>query len=217
MITQAEFFDSYADRWDSMERPDIGDLLDRVVTEAGVGPGMDILDVGTGTGVIIPSLLRAMGGRGGIRAIDVSSGMLRVARGKEFPDCVEFELADVESFECPQSAYDIVICNAVFPHFVDKPAALLRVCPMLKPGGRIVISHPTGREAVNRVHREAGSVVAEDRVPDPLRMRAMLEAAGFVEVSVTDEPEFYVAIGTRPRTPGGHGHETDSTPAEGGV
>ena len=64
MISQAEFFDSYADRWDSMERDDICVLLDRVVRESGIAPRMDILDVGTGTGVIIPCLLRAMDGDG---------------------------------------------------------------------------------------------------------------------------------------------------------
>lgn len=181
-----------------MERPDIGDLLDRVVREAGVGPGMGILDVGTGTGVIIPCLLKAMEGKGRIEAIDISPGMLRVARSKGFPDCVRLELADIEHFDCPSGAYDRVVCNAVFPHFSDKPAALSRIRGMLKPGGRVVISHPTGREAVNRIHRESGSVVAEDRVPDPDRMRAMLRAAGFIDIEVTDEPEFYLAVGANP-------------------
>ncbi len=197
MISQAEFFDSYADRWDSMERDDICVILERVVRESGIAPRMDILDVGTGTGVIIPCLLRAMDKIGSIKAIDISAGMLRVARSKGFPDCVEFQTADVESFECPNGSYDRVICNAVFPHFTSKAATLSRIHRMLKPGGLIVISHPTGREAVNKIHREAGLVVAEDRVPNAQKMRQMLEAAGFVDGNVTDEPEFYLALGRR--------------------
>ena len=59
MTSQAEFFDSYADKWDSLERVDICEQLDRVVRESGIGPGMDFLDVGTGTGVIIPCLLQS--------------------------------------------------------------------------------------------------------------------------------------------------------------
>ena len=195
MISQAEFFDSYADRWDGMEREDICVLLERVVRESGVAPGMDILDVGTGTGVIVPCLLRAMGGVGSIKAIDISPGMLRVAQSKGLPDCVKFELADVEVYECPSGSYDRIICNAVFPHFTNKAAALSRICQMLKPGGVLVISHPTGREAVNKIHREAGSVVAEDRVPNAEKMHAMLEVAGFGDVNVTDEPDFYLAMG----------------------
>ncbi len=200
MISQAEFFDSYAEKWDSMEREDICELLDRVVREAGVKPDMNILDVGTGTGVIIPCLLKAMQGRGRINAIDISSGMLRVARSKDFPDCVNFQHADIEEYECPDNFYDIVVCNAVYPHFTNKANALMRIFKILKPGGILVISHPTGREAVNRIHREAGSVVAEDRVPDPQKMKKMLEEAKFTDISVIDEPEFYLAKCKKPNS-----------------
>jgi len=195
MISQADFFDSYAERWDSMEREDIGILLDRVVREANIVTGMDILDVGTGTGVIIPCILNAMNGIGSIKAIDISPGMLRIAKSKNFPDCVEFQLADIENFNITGRLYDRVMCNAVFPHFSNKSLVLQRISRMLKPGGMIVISHPIGREAVNKVHSEAGSVVTDDIVPDATKMESMLKNAGYVDVTVTDEPEFYLAIG----------------------
>ncbi len=92
---QREFFDRLAPGWDAAERPDIGERLERVVREAGIAPGMRVLDVGCGTGVIIPFLLNALQGTGGVTAVDISPGMLEVARGKGFPDCVRFVLADV--------------------------------------------------------------------------------------------------------------------------
>lgn len=197
MNDHAEFFDSYAESWDSMEREDIEERLARVVRECGVKPGMTVLDVGTGTGVIIPCLLKAMNSQGSIKAIDISAGMLRVAQSKGFPDCVQFQLADIVEYECPDESYDVVICNAVFPHFRSKDRALGLIHRVLRSGGLLVISHPTGREAVNKIHREAGSVVSEDRVPDARTMRRMLEAAGFTDVRVTDEPEFYLATGRK--------------------
>ncbi len=200
MIDQARFFDSYADRWDSMERADIGVRLARVVSQADIRPGMRLLDVGTGTGVIIPHLLDAIQGDGTIIAIDISPGMLRVARSKGFPDCVQFHLMDIEVAPCPDCSYDRVICNAVYPHFANKHRALVHIRQMLKPEGLVVISHPTGRDAVNKVHREAGPEVAEDRVPDADTMHAMLEAAGFTDIRVTDEPEFYLAVARKPLT-----------------
>ena len=193
--SQAEFFDSYADRWDSMEREDIHILIDRVVREAEICPEMDILDVGTGTGVLIPSLLKAMNNSGKIIAIDISEGMLRVAKSKGFSDIVDFQLADIEKFVYTDSTFDRVMCNAVFPHFTNKGTVLSRIYQMIKPGGCIVISHPIGREAVNRVHSEAGSTVTEDRVPDAAKMRQLLESAGFTDIEIKDEPEFYIAIG----------------------
>ncbi len=198
MNSQAEFFDSYADRWDSMEREEVLSRLERVVRESQTRPGMEILDVGTGTGVIIPYLVRAIGASGRILAIDISEGMLRVAKAKSFPDNVEFRLADIEEFTCPDCSYDRVICNAVFPHFVNKDRVLRLIYRMLCPGGILVISHPTGREAVNKIHREAGSVVTEDRVHQPQVMQEMLETARFTDVQVTDEPDFYMATGMKP-------------------
>jgi hypothetical protein len=47
---QREFFDRLAPDWDALERPDIGPRLERVVREAGISPGMRVLDVGTGPG-----------------------------------------------------------------------------------------------------------------------------------------------------------------------
>lgn len=197
MISQAEFFDSYADRWDSMERDDICELVDRVVRESRIKPGMDILDVGTGTGVTIPCLLRATNNNCSIRAIDISQGMLRVAKSKISSDKVQFELADIEDFDCEDCSFDAVICNAVYPHFSNKAGVLRRIWSLLRPGGIVVISHPTGRAAVNKVHEEAGSVVTEDRVPSVEEMARMLNAAGFRSVSATDEPEFYLVHATR--------------------
>lgn len=193
MTSQAEFFDSYADKWDSLERDDICELLDRVVRESGIEPGMDILDVGTGTGVIIPCLLQSTNNNCNIRAIDISQGMLRVAASKISSDKVSFELADIEDFDCADASFDAVICNAVYPHFSDKAHVLKRAWSLLRPEGIIVISHPTGRDAVNQVHSETDSVVSEDRVPCIDEMKRMLSAAGFTDISAADEPEFYLA------------------------
>lgn len=198
---KARFFDSHARGWDCSEPPDMNDRLRRVTREADVRPGMQVLDVGTGTGVLIPHLIDGMQGRGRVTAIDISSEMLSAACERGFPNCVEFLLVSMEEFQCPESTYDRVLCNAVFPHFEDRDRALRRAFHALKPGGVLVISHPKGREAVNRIHREAGEVVAEDRVPAPESMLRILRTAGFVDPEVIDEPEFYLARAAKPPAP----------------
>jgi demethylmenaquinone methyltransferase/2-methoxy-6-polyprenyl-1,4-benzoquinol methylase len=180
-----------------MEQEDIGPRLARVASSGRISGGNRVLDVGTGTGILIPYILDMLGDEGTILAIDISSGMLAVAR-KKFPQQnVEFLEADVSETNFPDGSFDRIFCNSVFPHFSDKHSTLLELKRLLAPGGVLVISHPIGREAVNNIHRDAGDVVAEDRVLKAADMKALLESAGFSEVSVVDEPDFYLAVGVR--------------------
>lgn len=167
--------------------------LKRVVRDAGVGKGMVVLDVGTGTGNLIPSLLEVLDGTGRVHALDVSAGMLRVAASKSFGACVTFEQADIERWAGPDKAFDRVMCNAVFPHFSHPDRALSNINRLLRSGGAVVVAHPIGRAAVNRIHATTEEV-AEDVVPPPCEMVRVLEAAGFWNVSVVDEPEYYLAM-----------------------
>jgi ubiquinone/menaquinone biosynthesis C-methylase UbiE len=197
-LKHCNFFNNLAERWDAMEREDIGQRLARVVAEAAVHPGQHILDVGTGTGVLIPYLLEAMQEEGPILAIDISSGMMEVAGRKAFPANVDFLQADIAESGLSENRYDRIFCNAVFPHFTDKPKALSEIRRLLKPGGRLVISHPIGREAVNSLHQGAGEVVAEDRVPPAKVMISLLEAAGMLDILVVDEPNFHLVLADKP-------------------
>lgn len=197
-MDKVEFFNRHAAAWDGAEADGIDIRLERVVSLAKVESGERILDVGTGTGVLIPHLLKAAGQRGSITAVDISPRMIETARAKQFPGNVEFLTADIQESGLPDASFDRVICNAVFPHFDNKQRALSEIRRMLRPGGMLVISHPIGREAVNNLHRNSGPAVAADRVPPSGEMRRMLEEAGFTDIRVLDEPHFHLASAVRP-------------------
>ena len=195
--SQAEFFDSIADQWDGWEKSDIADRIARVIEVAEIKPCMSILDVGTGTGVLLPGLSDAVGTQGRILAIDVSSGMLRVAATKGIPTNVQLRQSSLEDLPLELGGFDRVMCNAVFPHFPDWPLALGRIRGLLNDTGWLVISHPIGREAVNRIHSESDPIVSRDSVPNNDLMRMLLTEAGFKEIRIIDEPEFHMALGVK--------------------
>lgn len=197
-MDKRSFFDKHAERWDEGRRADEDRRLARVVELAEVRPGHRVLDVGTGTGVLVPHLLRAVGPGGTITGVDISPRMLRKAEEKRFPSQVVLQVADVHHLPFSDATFDRVICNAAFPHFEDKAGSLREMVRVLGNGGVLVISHPIGRAAVNALHREVGGAVAGDRVPPPEQMTVLLETAGLCEIEVVDEPEFFLARGRRP-------------------
>lgn len=198
-MDRQEFFDSRAKVWDSERDPQEDARLNRVVALAEVLWGQAVLDVATGTGVLIPHLLEAIGPSGRITGLDLSRGMLEMARRKAFPPNVTLVQANVHNIPLPETSFDRVICNAALPHFEDFPQSLKEMVRILKPGGVLVISFPIGREAVNKIHQNVGGAVKNHRVPMPEMMVEMLKQAGLIKIWVIDEPEFYLAFGKKPR------------------
>jgi len=196
VTSRKKFFGGLAAGWDA-GAASCGERLRRVVAEAGIRPGWRVCDVGTGTGVLIPLLARAVGAQGAVVAIDYAPEMIRQARRKRFPATVELLVADIHSTGFAPSSFDAVICNACFPHFAHKRRAMKEIRRILKPGGVLVISHPTGRSSVNRLHGSASGPVRRDRVPPGDKMARTLSECGFVPVSVIDEERFYLVKARR--------------------
>jgi ubiquinone/menaquinone biosynthesis C-methylase UbiE len=190
-LNKQQFFDRVASGWEGEARPDLSHRLARVASLSCLREGLCVLDVGTGTGVLIPYILSAIGPQGMVVAIDISREMLRQVWQKGFPPNVHLVLADMHCAGFQPQAFDRVLCNAVFPHFDDRARALAEAWRVLRPDGLLVISHPIGREAVNRLHAHY-HVVAQDRVPDAAWMHDWLTQLGWSDVKVIDEPEFYL-------------------------
>ena len=148
------FFDRLAPGWDAdMIRSDA--IIGKILDNAGVTAGKDVLDVACGTGVLFPDYLAR--NVNSLTAIDISPEMVKIAR-KKFPE-VTVLCGDVESAEFDRKFDCIVIYNA-FPHFPN-PENLIRVLSTyLKPGGTLTVAHGMSRAAIDRHHEGSASKVS---------------------------------------------------------
>ena len=192
MNHRRRFFDQAAADWDALEVEETYARLREIVTGLGIVPGAAVLDVGCGTGVLLPLLRENVNGDGHVVALDLSGEMLKQALGKGQP--AVYVQGDAQSLPLPEGVFDWVLCNAVFPHFPDKLRALAELRRVLRTGGRLVICHAFNREKINEFHRSVGGVVAHDTIPDEGEIRHLLSEAGLGEAEVRDEPDRYLAM-----------------------
>ena len=211
MNHRRQFFDQAAADWDALEVEETHVRLREIVAGLGIAPGAVVLDVGCGTGILLPLLREKMNGDGHIVALDLSGEMLKQASSKGHK--AVYVQGDAQSLPLPEGVFDWVFCNAVFPHFLDKSRALAELrrvlrspepCPEIvegsakgRVGGHLVICHTASRQAINEFHRSVGGVVVHDTIPDEGEMLRLLREAGLVEAQVRDEPDRYLALACR--------------------
>ena len=145
-----------APQWDAdMIRHD--DIIATILDNAGVRPGVDVLDVACGTGVLFPDYLAR--NVGSLTAVDISPEMVRIARSK-YPEAqVSVCCGDVEELDFDRQFDSIVVYNA-FPHFPEPGRLIERLTRLLKTGGTLTVAHGMSRAAIDRHHEGAASRVS---------------------------------------------------------
>jgi len=190
------YFNKAADSWDKrFQTPKLSSFLEKLVPQFGLEPGQNILDVGTGTGVLIPYLIRAVGPDGSVTAIDYSEKMVKVCKTKHSHlKNLSIKLGNIEETAFSTESFDAVICFGVFPHLENKEKALRNINRTLKPGGKLVIAHALSSEELKAHHNNASSTVMHDVLPEEAEMKKLLEQTGFTRISIKDEPGLYLCI-----------------------
>jgi ubiquinone/menaquinone biosynthesis C-methylase UbiE len=189
-----EYFDRLAPTWDKELTPERLKCLGSIVKELGIKPGYHVLDIGSGTGVLLPFLTIELGSKGRIIALDFSADMLVQAQAKSFAPIVGFAQADVLAIPLADNSVDLAICNSVFPHFGDKVKALKEIARVLKNNGRVVICHTMSRAMINQLHQSVGGVIANDLLPDESQLRGLIKQAGLRITRFEDNQERYLVI-----------------------
>lgn len=193
-MTKSDFFSGISASWDERHSsPEEQEKLRRFAGHFRLCPGDRVLDVGCGSGRLVPLICEAVGPRGSLVELDFAPGMVNIARDKAENGRVKFIVGDAHGLPFPDGDFDKVIALALLPHLDDRSTALKEFRRVLKPGGLLVIAHQLGREALDRLHNESSEPVRRDRLPEKPLLAGLLATAGFSSCEIIDEPGQYVA------------------------
>ena len=166
-----------------------------LAAQAGIEPGLRVLDVATGTGLLAFEVAKRVGPAGSVLGVDVSEGMLAEANRKAAETelrNIDFALGDAERLDLPRASFDRLMCASALVLMSDIPRALHHWSSLLKPGGIIAFDTPAKPFGLSGTIAEVavkhGVNLSYANVADtPARCRSLLEGAEFEVVAITTE------------------------------
>ncbi|EJD6376593.1 MULTISPECIES: bifunctional demethylmenaquinone methyltransferase/2-methoxy-6-polyprenyl-1,4-benzoquinol methylase UbiE [Providencia] len=220
----ANVFHSVASKYDLMNDLmsfGIHRIWKRFTIEAsGVRRNQRVLDLAGGTGDLTAKFSRLVGEKGEVILADINDSMLKMGREKlrdlGIVGNVNYVQANAEELPFPDNYFDCITISFGLRNVTDKDKALRSMFRVLKPGGRLLVlefSKPV-IEPLNKAYDaysfhilpRIGQAIVND--PDSYRylaesirmhpnqetLKAMMENAGFEQVSYTNMTGGIVAL-----------------------
>ena len=193
-----DFFNEKAGVWDEITVHNL-EKVQYITKMLRIHSDDRILDVGTGTGIMIPFYERYLV-NGSVVAVDYSEKMIEVARSKypekEHPK-ISYIVSDVYDLKY-DSDFDIVVCYSCFPHLVDQTLALKILSKALKKGGRLVVAHSDSAKTINGVHKNGGVEIGNDFLPSMELLKQMMKESGLEVTFERNDENYFICIARKP-------------------
>jgi demethylmenaquinone methyltransferase/2-methoxy-6-polyprenyl-1,4-benzoquinol methylase len=192
MQTTQAFFDRAAATWDKRCQCKF-DAINRIISLLEIKRGQSVLDVGTGTGILLPFLLPEVGATGSVTALDLSPEMLTMARRKFGSNHnARFRLFDIERGSLA-GRYDRIILFNMYPHLATPYETIVKlVRHNLRRGGILTIAHYPGRTFINAIHRQKTCDVYSEALMPIGELATRYASCGLSIRYAEDTTDFYI-------------------------
>jgi SAM-dependent methyltransferase len=188
---QRERFDKLVQMFEPPLPEGVPARLARIVAAAGIAKGEAVLDVGAGTGILVPLIQKYRPGE--IFACDLSKKMLGQLR-KNYAG-VKTIMSDIRDLTLPDASLDAVFINACYANIADKHGAFTNLARMLNPAGRLIISHPLGKRFIAILRKNAPYPL--DDFPEKQEAERLFAPYDFEIKAFVDEPELYILLAVK--------------------
>jgi 2-polyprenyl-3-methyl-5-hydroxy-6-metoxy-1,4-benzoquinol methylase len=115
-------------------------LTRRLLIEAGLAPGMRVLDLGSGAGNVAIVAANLVGPEGAVVGVDRDPNAVERAQriiSEAGHANIEFRVGDVQTLDGVEAGFDAVIGRLILMYLPDPAAALRQAATRVRPGGMI--------------------------------------------------------------------------------
>jgi arsenite methyltransferase len=122
------------------QTPDVVAQRRQVLENLHLAAGEQVLDIGSGPGLLAREMALAVGPTGRVCGIDASPAMVAMAAKRCAGQAwAEFRTADAAELPFPDDCFDAAVSTQVYEYLPDVPATLRELHRVLRPGGRAVV------------------------------------------------------------------------------
>jgi ubiquinone/menaquinone biosynthesis C-methylase UbiE len=194
-VDQKKFFDKQARTWHHNIDEKTKYRLNSIFKNKIPPLRAPLLDIGSGTGILLPELHKNYSDTYPVYEADYSWNMLNQNRStNENYHTIKYIQTDSHELPFKGNQFGGIVCFAAFAHFMDKPRAVQEFHRVLKPNGKLIILHLMCHIKLNEMHSQVGGAVKNDYLPAVGDLSLQLAKAKFSVLNYEEDKTLYLII-----------------------
>ncbi len=149
--SMADQYDSYASLWKNTIGKGVWKYFEEMLQE-NIKDGATVLDAGTGTGEAIRAILKNSN-PSKVVGIDLSKGMLKIAREQIKDKRVSFKAEDIQALPFPDNSFDVVTCTWALETLKEPKKTVAEFLRVINEDGYVIyIFHSLPNNIMGRLY-----------------------------------------------------------------